>query len=121
MMYKAPATPGGEPAGYNDNDGGVQAAWAAWERDVLAYYASDAGRNVVSVLNFGLHYKKADTYEQIITRFLQTMSRVRAAGAREVIWGETSTQHFMTYNGGHFIESKQLPNSLTEVVTVPCQ
>ena len=121
VLQQAPSAYGGEPDGYNDNDEGVQAAWAAWERDILAYYASDAGRDVVSVVNFGLHYMKPDNYKAIVTRFLQAVSHARAAGAREIIWGETSTQHFMSYSGGYFTESKQLPESLTKVVTGPLQ
>lgn len=69
----------------------------------------------VSVVNFGVHYHKPNDYRAILRRYLHAVSRARANGAREVMWAETTAQHFMTGNGGFFTESKQLPSSVTEV------
>ena len=48
VLHNAPAMPGVLPSGYDDNNEDTKAAWAAWERDVLSYYSSEAGHGVVS-------------------------------------------------------------------------
>ena len=65
------------------------------------FFASDDGRSVVLFVSFGLHFSNATEYRRVMQHYLRAMNGALMQGAKGILLGDTTTQHFATSTGGY--------------------
>jgi hypothetical protein len=96
VFFKAPIALDAGPTVWADD---TRMGWDEWEHSVGEFFASDD--SLVLFVSFGLHFTNATEYRRVMQHYLRAMNGALMQGAKGILLGDTTTQHFATSTGGY--------------------